>query len=186
MDIMDIMNASYFGVARNLEQGVFMSGRGVLFALDDPRQDRLSDARGDAEVMTVIESIEEEWDRDWLFETDKGWDAIHRCLTDGRLEWDNGEFPLKLCILGGYHLLEGDHYVVSVTPDDQVPAVAEALKPITRERLRAMYDCIEDDDYHPGTSEEDFDYAWSMFEGMPEFWERAANAGRAVVFTVDM
>ena len=36
--------------------------------------------------MAVIEEIEDRWDRDWLVETDKAWDAIHRCLTGGTLE----------------------------------------------------------------------------------------------------
>ena len=120
-----------------------------------------------------------------VFETDKGWDAIHRCLTDGRLEYDNGDLPLKLCILGGYQLHEGENYVVSVTPDEQVPDVAAALKHITRDQFRAKYDQIDGADY-PDKSDEDFDYTWTMFDGMPQFWERAAKAGRAVVFTVDL
>ena len=33
----------------------------------------------------VQEEIEEPWDEEWLLEMDKAWDAIHRCLTDGRL-----------------------------------------------------------------------------------------------------
>ena len=103
-----------------------MTARGVLFALNNAQQDRLSSAEGDDEVMASISEIEECWDREWLFETDKGWDAIHRCLTDGRLEYDNGAPPLKLCILGGYQLHEGDDYIVSVTPDEQVAAVAAA------------------------------------------------------------
>jgi hypothetical protein len=152
-----------------------MAARGVLFALDDSQQDQLSDAEGDDEVLVCISGIEEEWERDWLFETDKGWDAIHRCLADGRLEYDNGEFPLKLCILGGYQLHEGDHYVVSVTPDDQVPDVAAALKQITRGQFREMYDGIDAAVYSE-KSDGDFDYTWAMFDGMPQFWERAAEA----------
>jgi len=162
-----------------------MSDRGVLFALDDLQQDQLAEAKGDEQVLAIIERIEERWESEWLFETDKGWDAIHRCLTDGRLDYDNGELPLKLCILGGYQLYEGDDYVVSVTPDDKVAAVATALTSISQDQFRDMYERIDVEEY-PDKSEDDLEYTWEMFEGLPGFWGRAASAKRAVVFTVDL
>lgn len=161
-----------------------MSARGVLFALDDAQQDVLSAAVSDEEVVNVVAQIAEQWDREWLFETDKAWDAIHRSLTDGKLEYANGEYPLNHCILGGYQLHEGSGWVVSVVPAEQVKDVAEALKSIDKNRLRKGYDAIQPD-YDGEVSAEDFEYTWANFEGLPEFYAKVAKDDRAVVFTVD-
>lgn len=55
-----------------------MGSRGVLFAIDDTTTQRLLAARSDSGVMKIVEAIEEEWDDDFLTETDKAWDAMHR------------------------------------------------------------------------------------------------------------
>lgn len=166
-----------------------MSGRGVLFALGPKDQAALQAAaqEGEAAVVAFIhEDVEERWERDWLFETDKAWAAIHCCLTDGRLLYENGKPPLNLVILGGYQLTEGDNEVVSVTASEDLPAVAAALEGVTEAWFREQYFKIDQDDYPTPLSEEDFDYTWSSFQGLPEFYRRAAEAGdRAVVFTVD-
>jgi hypothetical protein len=102
-----------------------MGSRGVLFAIDDERANRPQEARGDDDsVMAVIEEIEETWDGSNLAETDKAWDAIHRALTDGALEWDNGSYPLNHAILGGLGLMEGDDYIAILKTPDQVRDVA--------------------------------------------------------------
>lgn len=173
-----------------------MSARGVLFALDPATQWRLHDAAaaGDAAVWSLVsEELEEETPRRWTFATDKAWDAIHRCLTDGFLGDDNGEPPLNLAILGGVQLVHGDEGVVSVCPARLVPAVAEALEEVTEEEdggqgwLRARYFAIDPVDYGRPLTEEDFAYTWACFRGLPEFYRRAADAGdRAVVFSVDL
>ena len=165
-----------------------MSGRGVLFALTPEDQERLrkaSDCGDEAIWQLITGEIEETYEREWYFATDKAWDAIHRCLTDGRLGYDNGEPPLNLVIMAGFHLIEGDYDVVSVTPTEDVPGVAEALKEVTKEWFRERYFAIDPNDYDTPISEEDFTYTWECFKGLPEFYQRAANAGdRAVVFTV--
>jgi hypothetical protein len=58
---------------------------GVHFALVEKDARRMQRARGNDALQEVLEEIEERWDRRWLQETDKAWDAIHRCLTDGYL-----------------------------------------------------------------------------------------------------
>lgn len=68
-----------------------MACRGVHFAIDNKAYEKLLTAGSDDAVIEIVqEEIEEEWDEKWLRETDKAWDAIHRCLTDGKLEWDSG------------------------------------------------------------------------------------------------
>lgn len=83
-----------------------MARRGVHFAITVDDLTALRSAEGDGAVMTVIEAIETRWEKEagLICETDKAWEAIHRCLTDGRLTFDGGTDPLRLCILGGEQL----------------------------------------------------------------------------------
>src|SRR5262245_546621 len=71
-----------------------MACRGVHFALTEEQASRLRDPPGiDGDgLLAFVEEIEEGrngegWDEEWVQESDKSRDAIHRCLTDGRLEW---------------------------------------------------------------------------------------------------
>jgi len=161
-----------------------MTARGVLFALNDEQADSLSSAEGDANVIAIIERIEEAWNTDWLAETDKAWDAMHRALTDGKLEYSNGDYPLKLTILAGFQLVETDNYVASITTEDEVGDVANSLSKIDKDKLRVGYNQIDPADYGSPLSDEDFEYTWSYFQDVAALYQRAAKEKRAVLFTV--
>ncbi len=166
-----------------------MSCLGVLFALTNADVKRLLSARQaanrDEEVMAVIEDIEESWDEKWTFELDKGWDAIHRLLTDGQLEYENGIYPLNHCILGGIQLYDADDYTIFLKSPEQVVDVAKASKEINETVLRELYSRIDAETYDGEIGEEDCSYTWNCFEGLPEFFAKAAKAKRSVIFTVD-
>lgn len=163
-----------------------MTCRGVHFAIEKEQYEKLMSAKSDEDVIEIIqEDIEERWDKEWLNESDKAWDAIHRCLTDGKLEWDNGEFPLNAVILGGILVHKGDDYIVSVVTPDQVPEVALALKNIDEAALKSGYDRIDQSNSDGEIGKHDFEYTKDWFNGLPELFEKAANAGRGVVFSVD-
>jgi hypothetical protein len=162
-----------------------MACRGVHFAVDVATAARLREAEDDEDVAAIIEEIEEAWDRPFLFKTDKAWDALHRCLSDGTLDLGGGTYPLSHAVLGGVNLYEGEEYVVALVSADQVPEVAAALAPIDRVWLRERYDSLEFPDYQGFRCDEDFEYTWGNFQGLDEFFRTAAEAGRAVIFTVD-
>ena len=163
-----------------------MSCRGVHFAITDEDLGLLLAAQSDREVRErIADGIEERWDEDWLIQTDKAWDAIHRCLTDGKLEYENGEYPLRLCILGGKQLYNGDDYVVSLKEPRQCADLAEALAEADEGWLRKRYFAIRAEDYGHDLTEEDFGYTFAWFSGLASFYRKAANAKRSVVFTVD-
>ncbi len=163
-----------------------MACRGVHFAIEKEQYEKLISAKSDEELIEIIQDeIEEEWEEEWLHETDKAWDAIHRCLTDGKLEWDNGEFPLKEVIIGGKKLYEGDDYIISVVSPEKVPVVARALQDINESTLKRGYEEIEQSNYDGEIGSEDFEYTWEWFKGLPPLFIKAATAGRAVVFSVD-
>ena len=118
-------------------------------------------------------------------ESDKSWDALHRSLADGQLTYTSGPEPLRYVVLGGEPLFTGEEYIMSLKTRQQVKAVAEALPNVTPEVLRLGYDRISEEDYGLELSDEDFEYTWQWFVGIREFWLRADNAGRYVLFTAD-
>ena len=163
-----------------------MACRGVLFALTDSQDAALVATRDDDEVLDFVEGVEADWDHDWLCEVDKAWDAMHRCLGDGTLRLGrHGGGPLELAVLGGGHHHEGEDYIVAHVLADQVPAVAEALEPVTEAWLQERYGAIDPDDYQGVLDDEDFQYTWQYLQEVRDFYKRAAAAGRSVIFTVD-
>lgn len=163
-----------------------MAARGVHFALSNRQYSAVGSCKSDLELISFIqEDIEEEWDKEWLYESDKAWDAIHRCLTDGNLEWANGQYPLNAVILGGKQLYEGDSYIISITTPEQVAEIADALIEIDKTKLKAGYEKIVQANYDGELGVDDFDYTWEYFQEFPNFYRKASNAGRAMIFTVD-
>jgi Domain of unknown function (DUF1877) len=159
--------------------------RGVLLALDVGDAQALEQARSDTEVLEALWSIQDRLDPDFWCPTEKTWDAIHRCLTDGRLSADNGTFPLNRRILGGKQLHHGDGWIIALTPTAEVPAVAAALHQVSEAFLRERFAALDPADYELGLSPEDFTATWALFGWVKELWSVAAAAGRAVVFMVD-
>ena len=163
-----------------------MTARGVFFALEDSQLVRLIEAGSDsARLEVVTEDIEERWDRQWLLEVDKAWDAIHRSLTDGTLSRTSGEEPLRWTILGGRQLYKGDSYIMNLNMPSQVSQLAAALQAVSRDRFLRGYGRIVNEDYGGSISDDDLEHTWRWFAQLPGFFGRAAGAGRAVLFTVD-
>ena len=163
-----------------------MSARGVHFAVTAVQEKQLLAVKSDRRLMELVEEIEEAWEKPFVVETDKAWDAIHRCLTDGSLLYVSGEYPLNHCVCGGRQLFRGRDYTVSFVSAAQVKDVAAALARITRAWMRKRYDRIDPEDYDEvEMGDEDFGYTWENFLDVRRFYKRAAAAGRAVIFTVD-
>ncbi|MEV2238375.1 YfbM family protein [Micromonospora sp. NPDC049891] len=155
---------------------------GVHFAITSEQGRSLLAADDGDEVGELLEDIEESWDDDASkVDTDKAWDAIHRCLTDGTLDPEGGVYPLSHAVLGGRHL-DDDYYVVYVSAA-KVRDVAEALRTVDRTWLRRRFDAIDDRDYDGAHDDEDFEYTWRNFVDVKAFYDRAAAAERAVIFT---
>jgi hypothetical protein len=158
---------------------------GVHFAINS-EQERLllaADDKGVSDAVSeLLEEIEEFWDDDALkVDTDKAWDAIHRCLTDGTLAPEGGEYPLSYAVLGGRHLHD-EYYVVYVSTAE-VREVAKTLRRVDRTWLRRRFEVIDDSDYRGARDNADFEYTWDNFVALQAFYDRAAAAERAVVFT---
>ena len=163
-----------------------MGQLGVLFAIDEATVAKLQAATGDDDaVREVIEEVEEAWDKATLAETDKAWDAMHRALTNGDLEWSNGEYPLNHVILGGRSLYEGDEYIAVLKTPDQVRDVAAAVRSIDDEAMGGLYDRNVAPGYDANYGDVDRAYTVDWFSGVRELFMAAADSGRWVLFTVD-
>lgn len=164
-----------------------MSHLGVHFALSSKDLARLTKlTEPEALLDFITDDLEERYlnDHEWAFETDKAWDAIHRCLTDGRLLYASGPFPLAYAVLGGRPLDVGDDYTACLASAARVRKVSKALKDVDEAWMRKRYRSLSKTDYGE-CSAEDFDYTWKSFQGLPAFFAKAAKAGRAVLFTTD-
>lgn len=171
--------------ARKCNDG-YMSCRGVHFAITGEDCERLLAAQSDTDVRELIsDGIEERWEQDSLIETDKAWDAIHRCLTDGKLRYENGEYPLAFCIFGGKQLYSGDDYVMSLKELKECADLAAALAELDENWLRKRYFAICSEDYGRDLTEEDFEYTLRRFSGLASFYRKAVDGIRSVIFTVD-
>lgn len=159
----------------------------MFFALTEDQEAALMATCDDTEVRAFVDEVEMgDWEGEPLeCETDKAWDAIHRCLSDGTLGCGRRLSPLDMAVLGGGHHHEGDDYIVAHLRADEVGRVASALETVDQGWMRRRYDDIDPAEYQGLLSDEDFDYTWSWFTRIRDFYLQAAAARRAVIFTVD-
>jgi hypothetical protein len=162
---------------------------GVHFALDSATETRvlaLAEAGNDEALLELLAEIEETWHERRTCHHDKAWDALHRTLTDGKLEYANGTYPLGAAVLGGRQLIAGEReYTISYLSASQVRDVTEALDVIEEDWFRQRYFALGETDYYGPVDEDDLDYTWADFSDTREFFARSAEAGLAVIFTVD-
>jgi hypothetical protein len=127
-----------------------MAARGVHFSLSDAEVQELKSRKSDDDRLEYVqENIEKNFFENRaqdLAETDKAWDAIHRCLTDGTLRRATGQ-PLEIVILGGRPFYSGSDYMMTLKNPDEVRAAAPLLAAISKSSFRAAYDRIDGRDY---------------------------------------
>ena len=141
-----------------------------------PRQDRVPDY--------LDEMVQED-----SCELDKAWDAIHRALTNGKLEFGHKNSPGCLVIFGGEVMRgnqpgEEDYIVVCKSPV-QVRKAAQFLQGLTEEAFRKLYFAIDPGEYEMEPDEDDFEYTWYYLKDSIPFWKNAAEKQLWVLFDVD-
>jgi hypothetical protein len=166
-----------------------MSCLGILFSLDEKMVREIKSLTPDEEkvnyVSVQIESPFTKHSPQHMALFDKSWDALHRCLTDGRFDYDNGTFPLSHVIMGGERLYFKSDFIITLKTPEQVKEIAQAVEQIDKAELRKRYFEMNEDDYDGPFNEDDFEYTWEWFEESKPFWELAAKENRYVLFTAD-
>jgi len=116
----------------------------------------------------------------------QAWDAIHRALTNGKLEYGSANAPGCWVILGGELLYgnspEENDYIITCKSPDQVRQAAQLLQTLTEEKFRELYFAIDADDYGMTPDEDDFGFTWGYLEESIEFWKNAAERKLWVLF----
>jgi hypothetical protein len=158
---------------------------GMHFAISYDQAMKLLKCKSDEDLVTMVEEeIEEAATEENSFETDKAWDALHRSLSNGTLDVRQGERPLNMAFFGGRILNRGtDYFVILLTPTE-VKQVAQALAEVTEAGLKKRYFDQKFPNYQGEKSEEDWEYSWSSFQGLPEFFLQAGARKDHVIFTV--
>ena len=166
-----------------------MSCLGVLFSLDIHAVEKLKSFSSDKDRLDHLQmEIEEIYFNEypqWTCELDKAWDAIHRVLTNGKLEWNGGTYPLNHIILGGEILYFETDYIMTLKTPDQVEDIAKSFDSVTIDSFRQKHFSLDKNEYGFDTTEEDFEYSWTWFSASKDFWQNAAHEKRYVLFTAD-
>ena len=166
-----------------------MSCLGIHFALTEKEFADLSALDGEQARLEHLQGVIEEHytgeEPQYVAESEKAWDAMHRVLSDGEIDWEGGTYPLNHTVLAGESLYADDDYIMSLKSPQQVRDIAAALPAITDAEFRRRYFAIDPDSYGVELSEGDFDYTWEWFQEIRNFYARAAEAGRFVLFTAD-
>lgn len=166
-----------------------MGCRGVHFALSGAEvehlrslpseRDRLDYVTEDLEVAYFSEREE------YLAESDKSWDAMHRALADGELTWDGGEYPLNHAVLAGELLYTEPDYIMSLKSPEQVHDIATALLAVDEAEFRRRYFAIDPEGYGCPVDDQDFAYTWDWFQNVRRLYTKAAAENRFILFTAD-
>ena len=183
-----------------------MSCLGLHIALTAAQLQGLEALPHPQERIDHLEKLTEPWDEEFFQETDKAWDAIHRCLGEfpPDTEWfyqvpprlgpyalpeNHGSYPLRWCILGGRRLVPDElpdksNYFMRLIEPSEVIDIAKALPAIDKAWMREKY-------FHhckgawPEYGENDFEYTWEWFQPLRAYFIRMAGNGRSIVFSAD-
>jgi hypothetical protein len=162
---------------------------GVHFAITTQEVAALKSIADERQRLDHLkETIEESYfdeSPEFMAESDKAWDAIHRALADGKLSWDGGLYPLNHAVLAGELLYTNTDYIMSLKDPKQVRDIAEALGSIDEQEFRRRYFEIDATDYGFELTEEDFGYTWEWFQNVRDLYKKAAAEGRYVLFSAD-
>ena len=162
---------------------------GVHIALTPDEVQHLRDLPSEqARLDYVIEDLQDSYFSDheeYLAESDKAWDAMHRALSDGELSWDGGKYPLNHVVLAGELLYTDSNYIMSLKTPEQVRDIAAALPDISESEFRRRYFAINPDLCGYPIDEEDFAYTWEWFQNVRRLYGKAATEDRFVLFTAD-
>lgn len=164
-----------------------MAGRGVHFAITTEELNKLRSFESDDEKIEYVhEVLEERWEDGFVCETDKAWLAIDVCLNHGDYSYGHPD-PVCRAVLSGEDLIEDDvgEYII-VLDALEVRECADHLAGVTSEeiaeRFRQLYDAGNE---HLRNEPDEVEYVVDWYEPLVEFFGRASEVGRCVIFSVD-
>jgi hypothetical protein len=162
-----------------------MTGLGVFFALTPKQESALLTAHDNSAVMTLVEAIEERWIETSTQEIDTAWKEIHASLTSTTAPWKQYESVVAHCILSDQQLYNGNEFIVSFISRERVSAIAEVLLSITEDDFRIVFFDVQTFTIGEPITAEHFQYHWTWFDVMRQFFQRTKKKRRAILFTAE-
>lgn len=164
-----------------------MAGHGVLFALTPPEEARLlglPDAR--SRVAWAANELEERWDANWLHAMDNLWFPVHFCLHGSSDYPHPGSPPEAKVIFGGRPLGVSNVYSIDYKDAELARRIARALGMMREDAVWARAGLVDRKEYDgPNGSAMQLAVVDAIHE-LEDFYRRASDAARAVIFTVDV
>ncbi len=163
-----------------------MVGPGYHIALSREHAKRVFGSKDDPSLVGLIEELKNDKAlraNSQVLEVKRTWDAIHRCLTEGTLDPEGGDFPLNHVILGGKKIHHGDDYVAAVIRPDMVTFIAEALREVKEPEFRKCFFALGDQGYDQPINEKEYSYVWHAVQEIRTFFEFCDEERFAVMFT---
>jgi len=161
-------------------------GRGFHIALGREHAKTLFGIKDDAALLKFLDELKTRPDmkkNGRVLETERLWDPIHRCLTEGELDPAGGEFPLNHAVIGGKQLHKGADCVAVLVRPDMVRFVSDALSELTEEAMRPKFFGLPKAACATPQDEKNFMALWLALKDLQVFFEAAADNLEAVVFT---
>jgi len=160
-------------------------GRGYHIALTREHAKRLFAMKDDENLRKFLDELRA--DREMkkggrVLDLGTCWDPIHRCLTDGELDPNGGEFPLNTVVLGGKQLHRGDDYTAVLIRPDMTTFIDTALRDIDEEWFRQKFENLPAS-YAAPRGTKPFIEVWLQIQNLRAFFEAASENLEAVVFT---
>ena len=143
--------------------------------------------------LELLESFYLTADQDERIQSvDKSWDAMHRILSGGWLDFEHGDEVLKACVIGGRQLSERDTWIMSYVEPNVVKRGSNAITDISQDWFRTQYFALHTNPpgwfvfrYEVDLDEQDFEYTWDYFTMVRDFYRRMSERGLATVFAAD-
>jgi hypothetical protein len=160
-------------------------GPGYHIALSREHAKRVFGSKDDPSLRSLIEELKNDKSlkaNSQVLDCKRYWDAIHRCLTEGTLDPEGGEFPLNHVILGGKKLHQGDDYIAVVVRPDMVTFIAEELHSLKEPDFRQRFFALEGKDYDQPINEKEYSYVWHMVQEVRTFFEYCDEERFALLF----
>jgi hypothetical protein len=161
-------------------------GPGYYIALSRDHAKRVFANKDDATLPPLIAEFKSDKAlkaNSQILEVKRTWDAIHRCLTEGTLDVEAGDFPRNHVVLGGKKLHNGDDYVAVVVRPDMVTFIAEALHEIKEPDFRKCFFALADKGYDQPINEKEYSFIWHTIQEIRAFFEYCDEERFAVLFT---
>ncbi len=161
-----------------------MSGQGYHLAIGIEVADAL--LRNDDSAEFVYELLEqmEESTPEFVHGYYKDWDVLHRCLSDGTFDPKGGSYPLNQCFICA-RLVCKEGSIVNLVTTEAVRDVANSLQNLRREEFEARFTARYRMEYSGSIPKGDLEDYYRKCTELGDFYRRAADEGRAIVFFTD-